>query len=96
VRYEHTSGSPSQLLVNRDLAVEGRGRDLFRRAAGFLVWGSVYGGPLYGVVAAAIIFPALLAGWALHRVLKSWVEWPAQRRRVSFVEATVRYLLIDP
>ncbi len=62
---------------------------------GFFVYGSLYGGLLYGAMAGATMRLVLAALWALHRVLKAWAEWPARHRWVSWLKAAVRYLLTD-
>jgi hypothetical protein len=68
-------------------------------AAGSIIMfgvGLLYGGPVYGASAAVMMLPLLAAGWALHRVLKAWAEWPSRRRLGSWTKAVVRYLLTDP
>ena len=71
-------------------------RILIAGSLGFFIVGVLYGGPLYGATAAAIMLPVLAAGWALHRILKAWAEWPSRWRLTSWIKAMVRYILTDP
>jgi hypothetical protein len=64
--------------------------------AGFFVYGSLYGGVLYGVDAAVGIFPVLLVLWALHRIVQAWAEGPESSGGLSWLKAAVRYLFTDP